>query len=73
MRWQTRRMDMFPFWTQISWGLGLVLAALTLGGSQSLPWALAALGGTVTFGAVMAQLADDLARQQVAQRAAADS
>lgn len=63
-------MKIFPLAVQLSWGVGLVLAALTLAGSDSLPWALAVLGGTVIFGAVIAQLADDLARDKAAQEAA---
>ncbi|CAN7500270.1 hypothetical protein [Knoellia sp. LjRoot47] len=62
-------MRMFPFWIQIAWCVGLVVAALTLNGMGSLPWAMAVLGGFVTFGAVIAHLADDLAEQRAGERA----
>jgi uncharacterized membrane protein YebE (DUF533 family) len=66
-------MKIFPFAVQMSWGLGLVLAALILGNkSTNAPaWAAGTLGVVVLLGAFCAQIVDEHREQStVAERAA---
>ncbi|MFC7491732.1 MULTISPECIES: hypothetical protein [unclassified Knoellia] len=58
-------MKIFPFGVQMSWGFGLVLAALVLGNksTNALAWAMATLGVVVALGAFCSQIVDDLREQ----------
>lgn len=65
-------MKIFPLAVQMSWGLGLVLAAFILGNksSNAPAWAAGTLGVIVVLGAFCSQIVDELREQsQAAERA----
>ncbi|WP_353950692.1 hypothetical protein V6K52_13775 [Knoellia sp. S7-12] len=67
-------MRMFSFGMHVTWGLGLVLAALVLGNKASspLPWATAVLGIVVTSGAFFWRVVDEREQHRVAEHASSD-